>query len=604
MKSHPPSAATPRILRQNPTMISGGSTWRALLVLLLLFGSGHRAVWGAANEKSGEEGESIRQFEQIIQAELSRGSISGVSIALVEDQRTIYAKGFGFANKARRVPASQDTVYRAGSISKLFTALAAMQLAEQGKVDIDQPVSRYDPGFRVVVPFDNAKPITLRELMCHRAGLIRESPVGSYFDDSEPGIARTVSGLESCVLVHPPDTRTKYSNSGVTIIGQVVEKVSGLPFVEYQEKHLLRPIGMRHSAFLLTAKIKPHLAKGYLPVADGKGGFREMEAPQFELGILPAGNLYTTAKDLATFLSFLFAPGRAGDRLLLKPETLAEMFTPQLIQGTNGFGLGFSIGHFRSHKTVSHTGAVYGFTSSITALPEHRIGVVILCNDDIAIGPVAKLNEAALTLMLAAKTGETPPPPAQVAAAPLEPDSPLVKTAAVLAGDYESESYWAKIEWHQGALKANISGQRLDLQPMETPDAGGHWKFDGEGRCAHTAVFVFEQAADGLGSGFTALGQRFRRVDASAVAPAPGEWNKFLGSYGPAFIPLIIIVKHGHLYAMTENSFDYRLTPLNRFVFKMPPGLYIDEQLVFHEGADGRIQSVVLANMKLPRRRR
>jgi CubicO group peptidase (beta-lactamase class C family) len=532
---------------------------------------------------------AVHEFEQVIQAELNRGIISGVSVALVDDQEMIYCNGFGFADKARRRPADRNTVYRAGSISKLFTALATMQLVEQGKIDLDQPVTRYVSDFQVINPFAERGRVTLRQLMCHRSGMVRESPVGSYFDDSEPTLAETVASLASCVLVYPPNTKTKYSNSGVTIVGSAVERVSGERFVAYQEKHLLTPMGMKSSSFLLNRTLKPRLAKGYLPVADGRGGFREIETPHFELGTIPAGNLYTTAEDLARFLSFLFAPGRNA-KPILKAETLAQMFTPQLSQETNGFGLGFNVGHFRGHKTINHSGAVYGFSSLISGMPEEKIGVVILCNDDIAVGPVRKLGAVALSLMLEAKLGEKPPP---------LPATQKVGNAELerFAGEFESESFWAEIKASAGDLQANISGQRMTLVPLE------ELKFEGNGRLAYEAPFVFDRDDQGRVTGFAALNQKFRRVSPGNPPEIPAQWRKFLGQYGPRFIPLIVSVKHGHLYAMTENEFDNRLWPLNQTVFKMPPGLYTDEQLVFQLGANGEVHSAVLANMTLKRGR-
>jgi serine beta-lactamase-like protein LACTB len=543
----------------------------------------------AATPTLTDYGEAMRRLEQTIHAELARGLITGVTVALVDDQRLVYAKGFGYADKRRRAPARPDTVYRAGSISKLFTALAAMQLVEEAKLELDAPVTQFDPAFRIVNPFPDSKPITLRQLMCHRSGMIRESPVGSYFDPTEPGTERTVRGVAPCALVYPPDTKTKYSNVGPTLVGHTVARVAGVSFEDYQQRHLLDPIGMNSSGFLLNRSLKQRLATGYMPVADGRDGFREIEAPSFELGTIPAGNLYTTADDLARFLSFLFAGGRAGEKQLLKPETLAEMFTPQLTKDTNGFGLGFFVGNFRGHKTISHTGAVYGFTSALTALPEEKLGVVVLINDDIAVGPMRKLNNAALEVMLEARLGEKPPAP-----------KPLLKfTSAELsafAGEYESESFWAKIEPGEAGLRANVSGQRMDFSPVEP------MKFEANGRVLHEGAVVFERDEAGRVTGFTALNQKFRRVEPPAAGDIPAEWRKFLGSYGPAFIPVIISVKHGRLYAMTENEFDYRLTPLNRTVFKMPPGLYVDEQLVFQVGRDGRVHSILLANMELKRR--
>jgi hypothetical protein len=114
---------------------------------------------------------------------------------------------------------------------------------------------------------------------------------------------------------------------------------------------------------------------------------------------------------------------------------------------------------------------------------------------------------------------------------------------------------------------------------------------------------VFKRGDDGRVSSFTVFDQEFRRVDPDAVQPIPEEWKDYIGSYGPSFIPLIVTVKHGHLYAMTENEFDYRLRPVNRVVFAMPRGLYESEHLVFERNRSGRVRGALLANMPLQRRR-
>jgi len=548
---------------------------------------------GPKPAKPTDYAKAIARLEQIVDGELRRGLIPGVSIALVDDQQTVYARGFGLADKARRVPAAPQTVYRAGSISKLLSAMAVMQLVEQGKLELDKPVTGYDPQFRIVNPFDPSQAITLRQLLCHRSGMVRESPVGGYFDPSQPTVAATVASVAPCVLVYPPGTRTKYSNIGATVAGHVVETIAGMPFAEYQRKHLLDPMGMRGSAFLPNAEIRKRLATGMMEVADGRGGFRTIEAPQFELGTIPAGNLYTTAEDLAKFVRVLLAHGRAGQRQLLRPETLRQMFTVQLTAEKDGFGLGFHVGRFRQHAAVTHMGAVYGFTSSVTVLPEEKLGVVVLANADIATGPVHKLNDLALGLLLDAKRGE--PMPAEKLPQAVPPEG-LPADAASWAGDYESESYWARIELGEGKLSGTLSGRPIALAP-----AGGD-KFTADGLLLDREPVVFEREG-GRVSGFTARGQKFRRVDPRRVPEAPREWNRLLGSYGPEFIPLVISVRHGHLYVMTENMDDYRLRPVNPTVFGFPPGMYVDEHLVFQVGADGRVHGAVLANMVLPRRR-
>ncbi len=565
------------------------SIFRILAALLSgLLSSAISEAQENAPSKPGNYGDAIQRLAQVAESELDRKLVAGFSIVLVDDQRVVYARGFGVADKQRRIPAKAGTVYRAGSISKLFTALAAMQLAEQRELDIDAPVTNYDPALRIVVPFAGAKPITLRQLMCHRSGMIRESPVGGYFDDSEPSAADSVTSLAQCVLVNPPATKTRYSNIGVTIVGQVVSKVAGMSFEDYQDKHLLGPLAMHSSSFALNKRLRERLAMGYMRVAREDGGFYHIKAPRFELGTIPAGNLYTTAEDLGRFAIFLLAEGRASNEQLISPQTLAAMFTPQLTEGDTGFGLGFHVGKFRVHKRISHTGAVYGFTSSFVVLPQPKIAVIVLSNEDIATGPVQRLSDAALELMLEAKLGEEPP------ATPV----PLSLKAAELApftGDYESESYWARMELSDGNLTANISGQPMTLTAVKPLE------FVADGRYVHRAPIVFTNGPSGQATGFTALGQKFDRVDPRGVVEIPAAWKKLLGSYGPKFIPLIVSARHGRLYAMTENMVDYRLTPLNRTAFQMPPGLYTDEHLVFQVGNNGRVQSVILANMTLKR---
>lgn len=356
---------------------------------------------------------AISQLKQVVDDELRRKIIPGVSIALIDGQQIVMAEGFGLADKTRGIPATGETVYRVGSISKLFNALAAMQLAEQGRLNIDAQITDILPDFHIVNPFGNAAPITLRQFMCHRSGMVRESPVGGYLDGSEPSVAASVASLESCVLVNPPDTKTRYSNIGATLVGHTVAAVSEQSFEQYQQESLLGPLKMTDSAWCMNDALRKQLATSYMRVADGKGGFVEREAPQFELGTIPAGNLYSTAADMARFAKMLLAEGNVGGRQVIAADTLQQMFTPQLTGKDTGFGLGFAVGYFAGYRSIHHTGAVYGFTSSIVVLPEPQIAVVVLVNEDIATGPVRSLSDAALELMLLAKTGRQPAAPAE-----------------------------------------------------------------------------------------------------------------------------------------------------------------------------------------------
>ena len=564
-----------------------GHRWRVLLLgawILSGAGPGNRQAFGAEADYT----DAVAELQEVVRAELERKIIRGVSVALIDDQRVVHVEGFGLADEKKGIQAAGDTVYRAGSISKLFNALAVMQLVERGRLDLDAPVTGYARDFSIVVPFADADAITLRQLLCHRSGMIRESPVGGYFDPSDPGVSATVRSVAQCVLVNPPGAEMRYSNVAPTIAGHAVSLVTKTPYATYQRQHLLDPLGMKHSSFVLDDRVRRRLAVGYMRVAKPGGGFRRIEAPQFDLGTLPAGNLFVSAEDLARLAMMIFADGRIGDRPLVKPETLEQMFTVQLTDEEEGFGLGFYVGRFGEHKVVRHSGAVYGFSTAFTALLEHKLGVIVLANEDIASGAVRRIGKAAMSLMLDAKIGEKSVPRPE----PIALDGDALDA---MTGDYESPSYWARIERVGDRLHADVSGQPLTLTPI------GPLTFVAEGRIVDRAEVPFRRDGAGRIFGFTALGQSFTRVDPAKVERVPDAWRKYLGSYGPSFIPVIVSIKHGHLYAMTENLAAYRLAPANRVVFNMPRGLYTDEELVFQTGPDGNVHSVILANMTLER---
>ncbi len=506
----------------------------------------------------------IPKLEAVIRDEMREWEIGGIAIALVDDQQVVHASGYGEAKR--------DSVFRCGSISKLFNALAVMQQVEAGKLDLDTSLETYGAGLLPLNPFPDSPAVTLRQMLCHRSGLQREATVGGYFDPSQPTLAATVASISSGVLATRPGEKTRYSNFAASIAGHVVERVMGQSFEDYQRAHLLDPLGMKNSAWTLANTSREQIVVSHMKVADGQGGWVRREAPLFDLGTIPAGNLFSTAEDIARFASALIA----NDGRLVKPETLAEMWRPQLTPEPAGFGLGFLVGKFHEHRAISHSGAVYGHSTSLVVLPDAKIAVIVLANEDIVNARVHRISNTALSLML----GET----ASIPTAPFKADDLFA-----FAGDYESQSYWAHLEVRDGKLVGSIAGQHTQFTPLAP------LKFTADSRIEDATPVVFEHDTFTIGT------QKFTRASA-APAPLPAEWRAYLGSYGPDFIPLIISERHGHLYAMTENMVDYRLTPVNRNVCALPPGMYADEQIVFLTDADGRPHAVNFANMILPRR--
>lgn len=530
------------------------------------------------------------RFARAVAAEIELGIVPGFSVAWIVDGQLVHAAGYGQADWEHARPATAETIYRAGSISKLFNAVAAMQLVEQGVFDLDAPIAAALPEFSIEIPFKQAAPITLRQLHCHRSGMIREAPVGGYLDPSQPTLAATIRSVGGCALVNPPNTKTRYSNVGPSIVGQAVAVHSGLEYGEYQRRYVLAPLDMKSSAWAMNDTLRPRLAKGRMRIAQGDGGYRFEAAPEFELGTIPAGNLYTTAKDLARFAAFMMSGDGASELAppLVKPASLEMMYAPQLIDEASGFGLGFYVGEYRGRKTVQHSGAVYGFSTRLAVLPVEKIGIIVLANCDIASGRVAPLAELGLDLLLEQVCGEQ-----------LPEERPTVELAsdelAKLAGNYESASYWARLNVDGGTLVGTFSGQPIRLTPTAPLE------FFADGRIMYRSAFAFQRNDDGTIGGFSAAGQKFKRVDTHRRAQVPEAWNAFLGSYGPKFIPLVISIRHGHLYATVENEYDYRLTPLNRVTFQLPPGMYADEQIVFQTLASGKVAGAIMANQYLPR---
>lgn len=341
-----------------------------------------------------------------IKKELKSQNIAGLSIALVDDQRIVWAAGFGYADKANNVSATPDTVYAVGSISKLFTATAAMQLAEQGKIEIDKPLQTYLPEFSIKSRFPNTSFITPRNIMTHHSGLPLDFKKGILSKDPEP-FANLVNQIKDEYVTYPPNFVFSYSNLGVTLLGAAIQNVTGGDFAAYMDETVLRPMNMNLSGFSLRPDMKSFLAKGY------KNG-KETEEGKLHRDI-PAGALHSTVLDLSRFMSMVFAHGMSGEHRILKPETLAEMLRPQNtgipLDLDFRIGLGWILRNSErfaiagAGMIAEHSGEVPGFLSQLITIREHKLGVVVLSNSSSAGDTVARTAIKTLKLAFEAKTG-------------------------------------------------------------------------------------------------------------------------------------------------------------------------------------------------------
>ncbi len=551
----------------------------ALLVAALLANRlGAEAVVGPA----GPYEAVARQMETFLRHEVEAKGLPALSIALVDDQRIVWARGFGFADPRAKQPATADTVYRVGSVSKLFTDLAIMQLVERGALDLDAPVTKVLPDFKPINPFDT--PITLRQMMAHRSGLVREPPVGNYFDDTLPSLAKMVESLNRTELVYAPGAKTKYSNAAIATVGFVLERTQKQPFARYLRHTLLAPMGMTRSSFEPDPAITKDLAKALMWTYHG----REFPAPTFELGMAPAGSMYSTVTDLGRFLSVLFAGGKGPHGAVVRPETLEQMGTPQFVkpEEKKGFGIGFMLDELDDRRRIGHGGAIYGFATELAALPAEKLGVAVIASRDCANAVVTRIADTALRQMLAAREGK--PLPAVEETAPLDPAK-----ARALAG-----------RWKAGdkALDLYERGGRLFLLPAR----GG---FRVEVRALGDALVVDDRLAHGQrleveGDRLKVGKDTYERVKVDVPPAPPAKWLGLIGEYGWDHNTLVVLEKDGKLHALIEWFFLYPLEEVSADVYKFPDfGLYHGEKLVFARGPGGRATSVEAAGVVFNRRK-
>ena len=521
----------------------------------------------------------VQNLEMLIDHEMADKQLPAFSISLVAGKDIIWTRGFGMADPDKKIPATAETVYRIGSVSKLFTDIAVMQLVERGKLNLDVPVDTYLPNFRPENPFKEH--ITLRQLMGHCSGLTREPPVGNYFDPSEPSLARTVESLNSTELVYEPGTKTKYSNAGIAVVGYILESTQGKPFSQYLKQSVIVPMGLKKSSFEPEPLIKKDLAKAFMWTYDG----RVFKAPVFELGMSPAGCMYSTVTDLARFLIVLFNGGKGPEGHVLKPETLEEMWKPQFAPpGQNqGFGIGFFISELNGHRLVKHNGAIYGFSTTLAALPEQRLGVAAVATMDATNSVVERISNYALKLLLACQDNK-PLPKARLSS-PLDP-----ALARKLEGNYVCGERKIELVERRGRLFLRRREMLLELKSLNK-------KLVVDDRLSFGPEIEVQAGQLKIGNLI------FNREDVSKPEPAPERWKGLIGEYGWDHNILYILEKDGQLRALIEWFFSYPLKEISASVFAFPDyGLYHGENLVFERDKEGNAVQVKVGNVIFKRR--
>lgn len=324
---------------------------------------------------------AIRVIDRWVEYKRSIARVPAVSVGIVHEGRTVFRKGYGFADLAKRTPATDTTCYRIASISKTITATAVMQLVERGTVQLDDRVQKFLPWFRSEHDPRLAR-ITLRYLLTHMAGIERDGDTAHWENDRFPTLAHIRTHVRQGVAVYRPLETFKYSNLGYAIVGQVIAAVSGQPYERYVEKQIARRLGVTHTTPTLNAVARRALATGYgrdVPPAP-RAAFAHVETR----AMVPATGFTSNVKDLCTYMSAHFL----GNTTLLSDESKREMQRIHWLnrKADHHYGLGFDIWKVDERQIVGHGGGFPGFITRIGLDPERKIGVTVLTNalDDLA----------------------------------------------------------------------------------------------------------------------------------------------------------------------------------------------------------------------------
>jgi CubicO group peptidase (beta-lactamase class C family) len=428
----------------------------------------------------GDPGELERFLDGVFAEQLEQYHIPGATVSIVQDGALLVAQGYGYADAELHTPVEPgQTLFRIGSVSKLFTWTAVMQQVEQGKLDLHADVNTYLHSFKI--PATYPQPITLAHLLTHTAG----------FEDRDFGI--TVAGAADLIplgaylardlpaRVLPPGVVTSYSNYGATLAGYLVEQVAGVPFEQYIEDRILEPLEMRDSTVAqpLPAHLAERLATGYTP----KDTQNEAEAFEyFQIG--PAAGMSATATDMARFMIAHLQDGRAGTTQILQVSTAQDMHRQHFSNApqVSGMTYGFAEMQLNRQQLITHSGSTnnQAFQSLLVLLPAHNVGVFVSYNG--RGGNAAKSEFLQRFLDHAYPVAPTEP---------LQPPADFAQRAARFAGSYQSTRMnVTTLEKVAGLMPGNVAVRVTTDGALAI--SGGAFGAD-EHECVEVAPLTFRQ---------------------------------------------------------------------------------------------------------------
>ncbi|MFF0344332.1 serine hydrolase domain-containing protein [Kribbella sp. NPDC004875] len=423
--------------------------------------------------------------------------VPGIAVGVCDATSVLWSAGFGTTREGGDEAVGADTMFGVQSCSKMYTATAVLIAVQQGLVELDVPITRYLPEFRVNSAFEDhpERFITLRHLLSHTAGFTHEAPVGSNYLVGRESFAAHCESISSTWLRFPVGHHFEYSNLGIDLAGYVLQRRSGLPFHEFVRRTVLAPLGMTRTTF--DPRVIARATNRALGHAAGT-----TRVP-LRVPMVAAGGLYTTVNDACRYIQFHLTGGAS----LLDPALLAEMYeVPGAPQREQGYGLGLGLARATDLPVRGHGGGGFGFLSDIHWSPEEQLGVVVLTNSTNHSLQGQLSNDIFQDLV--PRRPRRRGPSAQ----------PVAVSAAALAGEYTGRGHDPMTLTGDGTLIRNGTRHQVEfVGPLEFRVENELFRFrdlDGAGRPAY-----LESSADGF--------VRYRNeVPPPDPAEPDGPWNR------------------------------------------------------------------------------
>jgi CubicO group peptidase (beta-lactamase class C family) len=524
---------------------------------------------------------AFRLIDRFVAREMQSQNTPGLALALVDRAGIITARSYGYADVDRRIPVDPATRFQIGSISKSFTAMALLQLADEGRFDPRSPARTWLPWF---TPGTRWRPITGHDLLTHTSGLpsdrddIPSSPAQAYLTRE-----RTVGSA--------PGARWAYSNIGYQVLGQLLEAIEARPYHEIIRQRILQPLNMTATEARFTHESRPRLAVGYRSLYDDRPG-RSTDP------LVPAewieyasgdGSIVSNSVDMGSYLTMLLNRGQGPRGRLLSPVRYTELMKAHssTTRGGDDYGYGLFLSTLDRRPVFYHGGGMLGYTSYLIGEPGLGVGAVVLVNGPGSPGAVARFAVRALSAAMRGDSLPEVPPPVS---------SHVVEHPERYAGAYRSPEGDSLVFAAAGDSLLLIRPGRRDA--LETYDEDSFL-----GPAPDFALFPIRFGTDSIGATEVWYGGQWyagARHQGTAARGAPEEWRAYVGHYRimqPWEPNFRIVSRRGRLWYIAPDGEEEALTPVGPAEFRVG-GEGSAERLRFGEVVDGRALKAVFSGME------